>query len=148
MVDGLNGLRHNTVVRCDNENRDICCLGTTHTHCRERLMTRCIEECDLLSVVFNNIGTDVLCDTACLSGGYICLADRVKKGSFTVVNMTHYADDRRSRNHVLLVLFFLFQEFLNDVDLLLLLAENIILHCDLFGFLEVDLLIDRNDRTL
>ena len=62
--------------------------------------------------------------------------------------MTHYADDRRSRNHVLLVLFFLFQEFLDDVDLLLLLAENIILHSDLFGFLEVDLLVDRNDGAL
>ena len=108
MVDRLNGLRHNTVVRCYYEDRDIGCLGTAHTHGCERLMTRCIEECDLLAVVIYNISTDVLCDTACLSGGYVCLADRVKKGSFTVVNMTHYADDRRSRNHVLLVLFILF----------------------------------------
>ena len=108
MVDGLNGLRHNTVVRCDYKDRDIGRLGTTHTHCSECLVSWCIEECDLLSVVINYICTDVLCDTACLSGGYICLADRVKKGSFTVVNMTHYTDDRRSRNHVLLVLFFLF----------------------------------------
>ena len=108
MVDGLNGLRHNAIIRCDYKDRNIGRLGTTHTHCRECLMTRCIEECDLLSVVLNNIGTDVLCDTACLSGGYVCLADRIKKRSFTVIDMTHYADDRRSRNHVLLVLFFLF----------------------------------------
>ena len=50
----------------------------------------------------------MLCDTAGLSGGYVCLTNRIKKGGFTVVNVAHNAYYRRSGNHVGLVLLILF----------------------------------------
>ena len=148
MVDGLNGLRHNTVVRCDNEDRDICCLGTTHTHCRERLMTRCIEECDLLSVDLYHVRTDVLGDTACLFCSYIGLADCIQKGGFTMIDMAHNAYNRRTGYHVLLILFFLFQKFLDDVNLDLFLTEYVKLHRDLFCLLVIYFLIDGDNLAL
>ena len=58
-----------------------------------------------------------------------------------MVNVTHNADYRRSGNHIFLILFILTQQFLDYIDFLLFLAENIILHSDLFCLLVVDLLV-------
>ena len=108
MVNRFYCLRHNTIVCCYYENCDICRACSTHTHCCERLMSRSIQECDLLSVDFYNISTDVLCDTAGLTVDDICMTDCIQKGSFTVVNVTHNADYRRTFLHLLFVLFFFF----------------------------------------
>ena len=79
MVYSLDGLRHYTVIRCDNEYCYIRRLCTTHTHGSKRLMSRCIEECDLLTVYPYNIRTDMLRDSAGLMLRYIGLTDGIKK---------------------------------------------------------------------
>ena len=108
MVDCLNGLRHHTVVCCDNENGDIRCIGSTHTHSGECLMSRGIEERNLLFVDRNGVCTDVLGNTASLAVGDMGVPDAVQKRCFTVVNVSHNADYRRTRNHVFFILFVLF----------------------------------------
>ncbi len=141
MVDRLNSLWHNAVVCCYYQDSDISRLGTSHTHSCKCLMSRCIKESDLSAVNLNNRSTDVLGDTACLSCSYVSLTDGIQKGCFTMVNVTHYADYRRSGNHICLVFVLFFQKFSNYVYLFFLLAENVKFHCDLFCLIVVDLLV-------
>ena len=44
------------------------------------------------------VGADVLRDAAGLAGGDLSLADRVQQARFTVVDVAHHRDDRRSRH--------------------------------------------------
>ena len=148
MVDRLNSLWHNAVVCCYYQDSDISRLGTSHTHSCKCLMSRCIKESDLSAVNLNNRSTDVLGDTACLFCSYIGLADCIQKGGFTMIDMAHNAYNRRTGYHVLLILFFLFQKFLDDVNLDLFLTEYVKLHRDLFCLLVIYFLINGDNLAL
>ena len=141
MADGLYCLRHYTVVCRYNKNCDICCIGATHTHCCKCLMSRCIQESDLLTAVFYHVSTNVLCDSAGLSSCYICVTDSVKKRSFTMVNVTHNADYRRSGNHIGLILFLFFQKLPDHVYLFFRLCDNVIAQSNFLCLFKVDLMV-------
>ena len=47
VVDGLDGLGHDAVVGCDDDDDDVGDLGAACTHAGEGLVTRGIEEDDL-----------------------------------------------------------------------------------------------------
>ena len=100
MVNGLYGLWHHAVVCRYNQDSDIRRLSASHTHGGKRLMSRCIKEGDLSVIDLDHGSTDMLGDAACLSCSYICLADCIQKRGFTMVNMAHNADYRRSGNHI------------------------------------------------
>ena len=40
MIDGLNGLRHDVIIGCNNDDGNIRYLGTSGTHGRKRLVSR------------------------------------------------------------------------------------------------------------
>ena len=141
MTDRLYCLRHYTIVCGNDQNCDICSVGTTHTHSCERLMSRCIQECDLLALDIYHVSTDVLCDSAGLASGYVCITDSIQKRCFTMVNVTHNTDYRRSRNHIILVLFVLFEELCDHIHLFFLLSNDIKAKCDLLCLFKVDLLV-------
>ena len=67
-----------------------------------------IEKRNLLFVDRNGVCTDVLGNTASLAVGDMGIPDAVQKRCFTVVNVSHNADYRRTRNHVFFILFVLF----------------------------------------
>ena len=96
MADSLYCLRHHTIISCYNQNCNICGVCTTHTHSCESFMSRCIQECDLLSANLYYRSTDMLCDTAGFSTCYICLTDCIQKRCFTMVNVPHNTDYRWS----------------------------------------------------
>ena len=96
MVDRLDGLRHNAVVRCNNENRNVCDLRAACAHRCERLMTRRIEEDDLLALADDLICADVLGDSARLMRTDGGVADGIKQRGLAVVDVTHDGDDRRT----------------------------------------------------
>ena len=108
MVDCFDRLRHDTVVCSDYQNRNIGGICSTHTHCRECLMSRCIQECDVLTVDRNNRCTDMLCDTACLFVCHTGGADRIQQGCLTMIDMTHDADNRRTCHKCLFRIVFFF----------------------------------------
>ena len=139
MVNCLNGLGHNAVVCSNNQNCNICRLGAAHTHSGKCLMSRCIQESNLLSPYIYSISTDVLGNSSCLSGGYIALSDCIQKRGFTMVNMAHNADNRRSGNHIFLIFLIFLQKLCNYIYLFFLLAENLVLHSDLFCLFKIDL---------
>ncbi len=93
-------------------------------------MARRIEEGDLLSVDGNHIRADVLRDASGLPVGDMGIPDRIQQGRLAVIDMTHHADDRRSRDEILLILRVLRQKLADDILLLFLLAEDVVLHRD------------------
>ena len=58
-----------------------------------------------------------------------------------MVNVTHDADYRRSWNHIVLILFILFEEFCDHVYFFLFLGNDIKAKCDLLCLVKVDLLV-------
>jgi hypothetical protein len=111
------------------------------------LMSRRVEERDILVVDGYHGSTDVLRDTACLAVRHTGGTDGIQQGSLTMVNVTHDADNRRSGNHRGLVLFFLFEEFLDHVYFFFKLCNDIVLQCDLLCFLKVDLMVYGNHHA-
>ena len=55
--------------------------------------------------------------------------------------MTHYADNRRTRNHILFFLFILGEKSTDNVFLLLLLCDDVVFHRNFLCFLERDLMV-------
>ena len=99
--DRFLGLRHDAVVRGDDENGDVGHLRSPRTHGRERLVAGCVEEGDLPPAHVGLVGADVLRDPACLGLDHGGLANRVQQRRLAVVDVTHDRDDRRPRREVL-----------------------------------------------
>ncbi len=96
MVDRLDGLRHNAVVRRDDQNDNIRNLCAARTHGRKRFMARRVDKRDLPARARNGIGADMLRDAAGLALGHAAVANRVEQRGFSVVDMTHDRDHRRT----------------------------------------------------
>ena len=94
VVDCFNRLRHDTVISRNNEYCNICSKRTSCTHSGKRFVSGCIKECDIPAACLYSVSTDVLCDTACLACGNVCVSYSVKKRCFTMVNMSHNNNDR------------------------------------------------------
>ena len=64
-------------------------------------VTRSIQECYMTAVLERYVVcTDVLGDTASLTGDYVSLTDIVQQRSLTVVDMTHHRNNRRTWNQI------------------------------------------------
>ena len=90
------GLRHDTVICCNDDNNDIGRLCSTCTHLSKGFVARSINERDLLAVLLYLVGTHMLCNTARFSVRYFGRTDLVKKRCLTMVDVTHDRNDRRS----------------------------------------------------
>ncbi len=106
MVDGLDRLRHHSIVSGDHQNGDIGRLGATGTHGGERLVARGVDKGDqpLAAVQIDGhlVGTDVLGDAAGLGLADVGLADGVQQPGLAVVDVTHHRHHRRANLKVLL----------------------------------------------
>ena len=89
VVDGFNSLWHNTVIRSDNQDSNICNRSTTGTHRCKGRVSWSIKEGDFLTTLFNLVGTNMLCDTTSFSSRNTWVTKGIKKGCFTMVNVSH-----------------------------------------------------------
>ena len=105
VVDGFDGLRHDTVVCRDDQDGDVGGHGTAGTHLGECGVTGGVEEGDALAVDVDAVRTDGLGDAAGLARRDVGVPDGVEDGGLTVVDVTHDADDRVSREKVGLFVF-------------------------------------------
>ena len=97
MVDGLDGLRHDAIVSCHNDNNDIRYFRTTSTHGSKRFVTRSIEERDFLAIwQIYVISSNVLSDTTCFTSDNVGTTNIVEQRCFTVVNVSHDGDNWRT----------------------------------------------------
>ena len=114
MVDCLDGLRHDAVVGRHDDNRNVRNGRAAGTHGREGFVARGVEERDFLSVEHHAVSADVLRDTAGLALDDVGLADVVQQRGFTVVDVTHHGNDRRTRHEVFLLVLVLVGDGLLD----------------------------------
>ena len=97
----LSGLRHNPIVCSNDQDDDICSLGTTRSHRSKCCMTRGVKEGDFLFVMFDLICGDVLGDPTCLTTCYIRVPDCIKQGCFSMIYMTKNRHDWRASNQLI-----------------------------------------------
>ena len=77
----------------------------------------------------------MLGNAAGLAAGDIGVADRIQKGSLTMVNVAHDADDRVAGDHLLSVFLIFLQKLCNDIFRHFTFTEDVVFHRDLFRFL-------------
>ena len=97
VVNRLNGLRHDAVVRRDDQNRHVGDGGAARAHRGESRVSRRIEEGDDPFIGLDLISADVLCDAARLARDDVRFADGVQQRGLAVVDVTHHDDDRVAR---------------------------------------------------
>ena len=115
MADGLDCLRHYTIISSNYQDSYIGYLCSSCTHSRKCFVTRCIEEYDLLAVDLDLGSTDVLCDSSGFSGGNVRVTDSIEQRSLTMVYMAHYCNDRRARFEFALRVLMYIDTCLNDL---------------------------------
>ena len=89
MINGFNGLRHNTVISRYYEDGNIRNLGTASTHGRKRFVTGRIHEGNLFAFITYLISPDMLRNTAGFMTRNVCFADSVEKAGLAMVDVTH-----------------------------------------------------------
>jgi hypothetical protein len=94
VADRLDGLGHHAVVGRDHEHDDVGDLSTAGAHLGERRVAGRVDEGDLLAVLLDLIGTDVLGDSTRFTGDHVRVANTVEQSRLTVVDVTHHGDDR------------------------------------------------------
>ena len=100
--DRLDRLRHDRVVRRDDEDDDVGDLRAACAHGRECFVARRVEERDVLAARQRHVvRADVLRDTARFARDDVRLADVVEERRLTMVDVTHDRDDRRTRRQIL-----------------------------------------------
>ena len=103
MVDGLDRLRHDAIVRRDDQHGDIRRLGAASTHRSKRLVARGIQEGNRTALALRGVRADVLSDAARFARRHMRLADVVEQRGLAVIDVAHDGDDRRTRQKILLV---------------------------------------------
>ena len=101
MVDRFYGLRHNAVVRRDDEDDDIRHLRAARAHGGKRLVARRVDKRNLPAVAWNGVRADVLRNAARFALGYAAVANRIEQRGLAVVDVAHDGDDRRARFELL-----------------------------------------------
>ena len=97
MGNRLDGLRHHAVIGGNHKNHDVGCFRTARTHGGKRFMTRSIQEGNHAARGFNMVCADVLGNAARFALYHFGAADVVQQGGFTMVDVTHDGNDRRTR---------------------------------------------------
>ena len=138
MIYSLYRLRHHSVISCNYKYCNVCCLRTTHTHCCKCLVPGRVKEGYRLAVNLNHIGTYVLCYTAGLFSADICFSYCIKKGCFSVIDMSHYHHYRRSWNQCAFIIIFLSQKFTYYIHLLFHCTYNIIFQSYFFSLFKAE----------
>ena len=121
VVDGLDGLGHDTVVRRHHEDDDVGHLGPSRTHSGERLVSWGVDERQRVSLPGHLVGADVLGDATGLASDHVRGSDLVEQQGLAVVDVTHDRDDGRTGLKLaLLLILVLFEVLGEDLGLLLL----------------------------
>src|SRR5436305_5969434 len=97
MINRFDGLRHDTVVRCDDEHDDVGHIGATSAHRSESRMSRSIDKRNLCSAMLDAVSANVLRDAASFAGCDPRLANRIHQGGFAMIDMAHKRNDGSAR---------------------------------------------------
>ena len=105
MVDRLDRLRHQPVIRRDDQDNDVRHIGAALAHFGEGFVARRVEEGDEVTALgLDLIGADMLRDAAGFAAHHIGAAQRVEQAGLAVVDVAHDRDDRGTRLQRFLVI--------------------------------------------
>ena len=90
-------MRHESVIRRDNENYDIGDMRAARAHCGKSGVTRCVEKRDARAFVINRVSTDVLGNPSGLARRDPRFANRIHERGLAVIDMSHERDKRAAR---------------------------------------------------
>ena len=97
VVQRLDRLGHDPVVRGHDEHDDVGGLRTPGAHGGERLVAGRVDERDATAVLLGLVGADVLGDATGLALDDVGVADAVEQLGLAVIDVAHDGDDRRAR---------------------------------------------------
>ncbi len=106
VMDRLDRLRHEAVIRRDDEHDDIGHIRAARAHGGKGGVAGGVEKSDAGPFVIDRVSADVLGDAAGFARRDARLADRVHERGLAMVDVAHERDDRRAQ----LELFFLFDD--------------------------------------
>ena len=111
VVDRFDGLLHDAIISGNNKDDDVRDFRTAHPHFGESFVARRVNKSDdIAGFAFDLIRPDMLGDAARFASSNISRTNSVKNRGFTVVNVTHDSNNRRTRLHIA----FIFISFIND----------------------------------
>ena len=96
VVDCLDGLRHNAVIGRNNQDDNVGDLRTAGTHCRKRLVTRGIDERNLMIHQIDHRSADMLRNAARFACRNARMTNGIKQRRLAVVNVTHNGNNGRT----------------------------------------------------
>ena len=112
MTDCFAGLRHYGIIRSNYNYCYICDLGAPGTHGSKCFVTRSIKKRNFFSIwQLHLVGTNMLCNATCFSCYHICISNIIQQRSFSMINMTHNGNNRRTWLQfifTILIFFYLF----------------------------------------
>src|SRR5579862_3062596 len=94
----FNRLCTHAFVTRDDEYDDIRDVSTSCSHGGKGFMARRIENRDVSDISMALESANVLCDGPCFACSEICFADRIDQARFTMIDVAHKGNDRRSDN--------------------------------------------------
>ena len=89
MVNRFNCLRHDSIICCYDKNRNICDRSTARPHRGESGMPWCIKEGNFLTIFFNLVSTNMLCNPTCFTCSNTRITQGIQKCCFPMVNVSH-----------------------------------------------------------
>ena len=114
MLNRLNRLRFNTVVRGDHEDDDVRCLRSARSHRGKCRMAWRVEEGDAALFGVDMISADMLRDTTCLTGRDLGASNIVEQRGLAVIDMPHNRNNRGTCNLITRQLF-IFEQGIVDL---------------------------------
>ena len=91
-------LRHHTVIRSHDKNRDIGDFGAAGTHAGKRCVARRIDEGNRALVVLHVVGADMLGDTTRFTGLDLGATNIIEQRCLAMVDVTHDGHHRGTRH--------------------------------------------------
>ena len=102
MFDRFKSLGHYTVVGGYDQHCNVGNLRTACTHLGKSCMTGSVDKCEQMTVFFDLIRTDALCNTTGFGVNHAGAAYSVEQRSFSVVYMTENCNYRGTKHRVFL----------------------------------------------
>ena len=89
MSDSLFSLRLDAIISSYNYNNNISYASTSSSHCCKCFMPWSIDKCDIFTIFFNHISTNMLSNTASLTTCYSRVLNIIKQTCLTMIDMPH-----------------------------------------------------------
>ena len=98
-------LWHDTVVCCDNQDRNVGDVSTSRSHFSKRFVARRIHKGDRATIFFHLIGSDLLSDATSFAGNNLGTDQIVEQRCLAMVDVAEKSNNGWSSNQIFKIIF-------------------------------------------